>query len=276
MSTAFSSVPAAASPATLGTGRPRRGRWSPPVRQALSAALLIGLWQAASAWIMDPSLVPSPAAVASRAVDLVRRGLLTRDAAATLGRVLVGYGVGVVLGTAFGLLLGRFAGMERLLGPSLNFVRSIPPIAWVPFSIIVFGIGEASKYAIIVYLVFIVLALSAAAGVRETPRIRVRAAQALGAGRSTVLLKVILPSAFPFILTGLGVALNLAFMAVVSAELIGARSGLGHLITHAQAMFETDTMLVGILSLGVVGGLFGRGADWLIRRGLGRFSNHVA
>jgi NitT/TauT family transport system permease protein len=246
------------------------------VRQALSAALLIGLWQAASAWIMDPSLVPSPAAVASRAVDLVRRGLLTRDAAATLGRVLVGYGVGVVLGTAFGLLLGRFAGMERLLGPSLNFVRSIPPIAWVPFSIIVFGIGEASKYAIIVYLVFIVLALSAAAGVRETPRIRVRAAQALGAGRSTVLLKVILPSAFPFILTGLGVALNLAFMAVVSAELIGARSGLGHLITHAQAMFETDTMLVGILSLGVVGGLFGRGADWLIRRGLGRFSNHVA
>jgi len=104
----------------------------------------------------------------------------------------------------------------------------------------------------------------------------VRAAQALGASPRTVLLKVVLPSAFPFILTGLGVALNLAFMAVVSAELIGARSGLGSLITHAQTMFESDTMLVGILSLGVIGGLLSHGADWMIRRGLGRFSNRVA
>jgi taurine transport system permease protein len=276
MSTAFSSVHPPASPVARGSGRARRRGSSRLVRQGVSAALLVVLWQAVSALVMDSSVVPSPAAVVSRAGDLAASGRLTRDAAATLGRVLVGYVAGAVLGTAFGLLIGRFAWMERLLGPSLNFVRSIPPIAWVPFSIIVFGIGEASKYAIILYLVFIVLALSAAAGVRETPRIRVRAAQALGAGRSTVLLKVILPSAFPFILTGLGVALNLAFMAVVSAELIGARSGLGHVITHAQVTFETDTMLVGILSLGVVGGLFGRGADWLIGRGLGRFSHHVA
>jgi ABC-type nitrate/sulfonate/bicarbonate transport system permease component len=245
------------------------------VRQAVSLVLMIALWQLLSGWIEDPTVAPSPATVLSRAAELVASGGLLRDAAVTLGRVMVGYVVGATLGVAFGLLIGRFGWMERLLEPSLNFVRSIPPIAWVPFSIIVFGIGEGSKYAIIVYLVFIVLALSAAAGVRETPRIRVRAAQALGAGRRAVLLRVILPSAFPFILTGLGIALNLAFMAVVSAELIGARSGLGHVITHAQAMFETDTMLVGILSLGVVGGLFGRGADWLIRRGLGRFSNHV-
>lgn len=274
MSASISPARPEAAPIAL---RPATSRaWAGPARQAVSVVMLVALWQALSGWIGDPTIVPSPAAVVGRAVELVASGRLLPDAAVTLGRVVIGYVLGAVFGVAFGLLLGWFGWMERLLGPSLNFVRSIPPIAWVPFSIILFGIGEGSKYAIIVYLVFIVLALSAAAGVRETPRIRIRAAQALGAGRGAVILRVILPSAFPFILTGLGVALNLAFMAVVSAELIGARSGLGYVITHAQVMFETDTMLVGILSLGVVGGLFGRVADWLIWRGLGRFSNRVA
>jgi len=226
--------------------------------------------------VVNPAVLPSPVAVLGRAAELTWSGTLLRDLATSLGRILVGYMAGAALGIPVGLLIGHFVWVERLIGPSLAFVRSIPPIAFVPFSIIVFGIGEASKYAIIFYLVFIVLALSAAAGVRETPRIRMRAAQALGAGRRTVLLKVVLPSAFPFILTGLRVALSLAFMAVVSAELIGARSGLGHLIMKAQTMFESETMLVGILSLGVLGGLLDRGAEGLIRRVLGRFRNQAA
>ena len=226
--------------------------------------------------MVNPAVLPSPVAVLGRAAELTWSGTLLRDLATSLGRILVGYMAGAALGIPVGLLIGHFVWVERLIGPSLAFVRSIPPIAFVPFSIIVFGIGEASKYAIIFYLVFIVLALSAAAGVRETPRIRMRAAQALGAGCRTVLLKVVLPSAFPFILTGLRVALSLAFMAVVSAELIGARSGLGHLIMKAQTMFESETMLVGILSLGVLGGLLDRGAEGLIRRVLGRFRNQAA
>jgi NitT/TauT family transport system permease protein len=226
--------------------------------------------------VFPAAILPSPWVVLARAVELTASGALPRDIATSLGRIVVGYLAGAASGTAFGLLLGRLPWIERLVGPSLGFVRSIPPIAFVPFSIILFGIGEASKYAIIFYLVFIVLALSAAAGVRETPRIRVRAAQALGAGGRTVLLKVILPSAFPFILTGLRVALSLAFMAVVSAELIGARSGLGHLITQAQITFEADTMLVGILALGVLGGLLDRGADRAIDAVLGRFRHRTA
>ena len=247
-----------------------------PARQAVFAVLIVALWQGLSTGVLSPAVLPSPVVVLSRAAELIWTGALPRDLATSCGRILVGYAAGAALGIPAGLLIGRFVWVERLVGPCLAFVRSIPPIAFVPFSIIVFGIGEASKYAIIFYLVFIVLALSAAAGVRETPRIRVRAAQALGAGRATVLLRVILPSAFPFILTGLRVALSLAFMAVVSAELIGARSGLGHLIMRSQTMFETDTMLVGILSLGVLGALLDRGADALIRRVLGRFANQAA
>jgi ABC-type nitrate/sulfonate/bicarbonate transport system permease component len=245
-------------------------------RQALSATVLVALWQGLSAWVFPPAVLPSPVAVLARAGELAASGALPWSVATSLGRIVVGYLAGAACGIAFGLLLGRLPWMERLTGPSLGFVRSIPPIAFVPFSIILFGIGEASKYAIIFYLVFIVLALSAAAGVRETPRIRVRAAQALGASGRTVVLKVILPSAFPFILAGLRVALSLAFMAVVSAELIGARSGLGHLIMQAQITFEADTMLVGILALGVLGGLLDRGADRAIHALLGRFRHRAA
>ena len=177
MAASVSSTRSPAAPIAL---RPAAGHSrSAPLRQAVSVVLLLALWQALSGWFADATVVPSPGAVVSRAGELVASGGLLRDAAATLGRVVIGYVVGAVLGVACGLLIGWFGWMERLLGPSLNFVRSIPPIAWVPFSIIVFGIGEGSKYAIIVYLVFIVLALSAAAGVRETPRIRVRAAEAL-------------------------------------------------------------------------------------------------
>ena len=247
-----------------------------PVRQTAFAVLLVLAWQAASAWLANPSLLPSPLTVLSRAAELAASGDLWKHMASSLGRVLVGYAAGAALGIACGLLIGRFAGVERLLNPSLNFIRSIPPIALVPFSIIVFGIGENSKYAIVAYLVFIVLALSAAAGVRETPRIRIRAAQALGANGPTILRRVVLPSAFPYILTGLRVALNLAFMAVVSAELIGARTGLGYLIISSQTMLETEQMLVGILSLGVLGALLDRGADLVISRGLVRFTHHTA
>jgi ABC-type nitrate/sulfonate/bicarbonate transport system permease component len=247
-----------------------------PARQALFALVTVAVWQALSTWVVNPSLLPSPMAVLTRAAELIATGALSRDLATSLGRVLVGYLLGAALGIPVGLLIGHFGWVERLVAPTLAFVRSIPPIAFVPFSIILFGIGETSKYAIILYLVFIVMALSAAAGVRETPRIRIRAASSLGAGRATILAKVILPSALPFVLTGLRIALSLAFMAVVSAELIGARSGLGYLIMRSQTMLETDTMLVGILALGVLGALLDRGAYALIRRALGRFSHQTA
>jgi len=254
-------------------------RWGVPAaatRGTLSTLVLLLVWYGLSEWVVGESLLPSPLGVLQRAAELTASGELPQSVATSLGRIVIGYVLGTVLGIAIGLVIGRLPLLERLVAPSLGFVRSIPPIAFVPFSIILFGIGEASKYAIIVYLVAIVLALSTAAGVRETPRIRIRAAQALGANGLTVLLEVVLPSAFPFVLAGLRVGLNLAFMAVVSAELIGARSGLGHIIIDSQTMMETDRMLVGILSLGLLGALLDRVADLVITRRLGRFTHQTA
>jgi NitT/TauT family transport system permease protein len=253
-----------------------RAAWTGRARRAAAAVGLVLLWQGLSRFVFDPALVPSPLTVLARAAELTAGGALPRHLAVSLGRVLVGYGIGALLGVAAGLVIGRFPRVEALVNPTLGFVRSIPPIAFVPLSIILFGIGEASKYAIIVYLAFIVVTLHAAAGVRETPRIRVRAAQALGATGAAILLKVVLPSAFPFILIGLRIALSLSFMAVVSAELIGARSGLGYMIMESQTMLETDKMVVGILSLGILGALIDQGANQVITRLLGRFTHQTA
>jgi ABC-type nitrate/sulfonate/bicarbonate transport system permease component len=263
-------------PRVTTASRARRILPAGPARQAACAVLLVLVWQGLSTWAANGSLLPSPMAVAARAWDLMQSGALLRHMMTTLGRVLVGYVIGAVLGIAFGVALGRLPHVEALLNPTLSFVRSIPPIAFVPVSIIIFGIGETSKYTIVGYLVFIVLALSAAAGVREIPQIRIRAARALGADGATVVLKVMLPSAFPFILNGLRVALNLAFMAVASAELIGARAGLGYLIMDSQTMLETDKMLVGILCLGILGGVLDRGANLVVHRALGRFTHTAA
>jgi len=264
---------------SVGVPHPGVVRWRVPAgatRRTLSALALLLVWYGLSQWVIGESLLPSPLGVLQRAAELTASGELPQAVATSLGRIVVGYVVGTVLGVGVGLVIGRLPLLERLVSPSLGFVRSIPPIAFVPFSIILFGIGEASKYAIIVYLVAIVLALSTAAGVRETPHIRIRAAEALGADGLTVLLKVVLPSAFPFVLVGLRVGLNLAFMAVVSAELIGARSGLGHIIIDSQTMMETDRMLVGILSLGLLGALLDRVADLVITHLLGRFTHQTA
>ena len=236
---------------------------APAARQTASAVAAVLLWQGLSTFVFSPSLLPSPLMVARRAAELAWTGELFRHLGTSLGRVVVGYVLGAVAGVVAGVSIGRARWCEDLVNPTLNFVRSIPPIAFVPLSIILFGIGEWSKYAIIVYLVFIVVTLNTATGVRETPRIRIRAAEALGARPATVLLKVVVPSAFPFVLTGLQVGLGLGFMAVVSAELIDARNGLGYLIMDSQNTLETDRMLVGILCLGVLGALVDRGAHRL-------------
>jgi ABC-type nitrate/sulfonate/bicarbonate transport system permease component len=242
------------------------------LRQVASVVFWIAAWQGLSTFVFSSEMLPSPGAVLARGLELTSTGELPLHLMTSLTRIVVGFGIGTLFGIVAGLVVGRFKIVESLVNPSLGFIRSIPPIALVPFSIIVFGIGELSKYAVISYIAFIVVTLHTAAGVRETPRIRVRAAETLGATGLTMLRKIILPSAFPFIISGAEVALNLSFMAVVSAELIDSRSGLGYLITDAITTLETDKMLVGILCLGLLGALVSRGSHHAAVKMLRKFA----
>lgn len=219
----------------------------------LSLSVFLVLWQLSVGTIFNPHLVASPADTFAKMWTMMRTGELFRHAGVSLGRVLVGYVTGCALGIMLGALIGRVRIVREATDPLIELIRPISPVAIVPLAMLWFGIGELSKYFIIVYATVIVVMLNTAAGVSRTPSTRIRAARCLGADEFQVFRKVVLPSAVPYILTGMRIALGFSFMGIVAAELIGAREGLGFLIMNSQLLLQTDQLFVGLLTLAIVG-----------------------
>lgn len=246
--------------ATVGRVRiPRVRRIALPAagRRLLMGTISIGfallLWHLSVGTLFNPALVPTPEQTLSKAWRMMLTGELFMHVAVSMRRVLVGYVVGCVVGIAVGALIGRVRIVRELADPMLELIRPISPVAIVPLAMLWFGIGELSKFFVIIYATVIIVLLNTAAGVSRTPVTRIRAARCLGASEYEVFVKIILPSAVPYVLTGMRVALGFSFMGIVAAELIGASEGLGFLIMNSQMLLQTDQLFVGLLSLGVVG-----------------------
>jgi ABC-type nitrate/sulfonate/bicarbonate transport system permease component len=235
----------------------RRIAFAAAGRRLLMASISIGfallLWHLSVGTLFNPALVPTPEQTFSKAWRMMLTGELFMHVAVSMRRVLVGYAVGCVVGIAVGALIGRVRIVRELADPLLELIRPISPVAIVPLAMLWFGIGELSKFFVIIYATVIIVLLNTAAGVSRTPVTRIRAARCLGASEYEVFVKIILPSAVPYVLTGMRVALGFSFMGIVAAELIGASEGLGFLIMNSQMLLQTDQLFVGLLSLGVVG-----------------------
>jgi ABC-type nitrate/sulfonate/bicarbonate transport system permease component len=238
---------------------------------SVSFGILLLVWYLSVGTIFNPILVASPQATFSKMASMLASGELLRHVSVSLKRVLVGYVVGCTLGIAFGAIIGRVKTVAELVDPVLELVRPISPVALVPLAMLWFGIGELSKYFIIIYATVIIVLLNTAAGVSRTPPTRIRAARCLGATNYQVFRKVVLPSAVPYILTGMRVALGFSFMGIVAAELIGAREGLGFLIMNSQMLLQTDQLFVGLLTLGIVGLIVDRIFRAILARSMRRY-----
>jgi ABC-type nitrate/sulfonate/bicarbonate transport system permease component len=232
------------------------------VRPALiTAAVFLGLiliWQFFSIYVFNPALLSTPEETFYAFVSMAASGELWYDIAVSLYRIFVGYTLAVFVGVSLGILIGYFRIVREITDPVIELLRPISPVAFVPVSILWLGIGEESKYLVIFYAAVIVILLNTAAGVAATPTSRLRAAQCLGANDRQLLLTIILPSAMPYILTGMRIALGFAFMGVVAAEMIGASVGIGYLIMQSQMLVQPARMFVGLITLGVVGLLIDR------------------
>lgn len=250
-------------------------RLSEGARKALMAGIsitaFIVIWQIADMYLFNPRLVPSPATTAASAWQMLQTGDLEKNVGISLWRILVGYAWGCFAGIVLGGIIGRVALVRDLADPLLEMVRPVSPVAIVPLAMLWFGIGEMSKYIVIGYATVIVVLLNTAAGVSRTPRTRIRAALSLGASELQVFLKVVLPSAIPYVLTGMRVALGFAFMGVVAAELIGAHRGIGFLIMNSQMLMQTDQLFVGLLALSVVGATTDRIFRYILDRSMKRY-----
>ena len=137
--------------------------------------------------------------------------------------------------------------------PFIEFFRSIPPVALIPLVVSIFGIGEAGKYFIIAYAATFVMIINTASGIASTPAIRVRAAQCLGANSMAIMRWVVIPSAWPYVLTGLRLALGFSIMGVVAAEMLAAQEGIGYLIMQSTNILDAKEMFVGFVLLGTFG-----------------------
>lgn len=247
----------------LGTGSvPARQRdWSQSrwIYVALALATL-GAWQLAAS-LTIPILLPPPIDVARTFWTGLADGSLLSHVGASYYRILVGWAIGSLVAVPFAILAGRVPLVRMLLDPYIEFFRFIPPIAFVTLFMIWFGLGELSKITLIVYTAFFTTFVSTMAGAMSVETERIRAAQCLGASSRQIFFKVVVPATVPHIITGVRLALGLAFMTVIAAEFIAAQTGIGYLIFNSRLFAQTDNVFVGIITLG----LMGFSANWVLK-----------
>ncbi|WP_334174462.1 ABC transporter permease subunit [Pseudoxanthobacter sp.] len=266
----------AACAAPAGTGRLAGRRLvarlglSGTISLAVIAALL-GLWwlAAARAWV-PPLFLPAPWDVAGRLVSVWQQGFadatLAEHLGASLGRVFAALLVAVAVAVPVGLAIGLSPVGRGLFDPVIEFLRPIPPLAYLPLVVIWLGIGEPAKVVVIALAMLAPVVISTAAGVRSVSASRINAARAFGATRWQVARFVVLPGALPDILTGIRIALGAGWSTLVAAELIAATRGLGFMIQSAANFLVTDVVVMGIFIIAAVAFALEAGLRLLQRR----------
>ncbi len=229
--------------------------------QWVTALVLLGalvVWQlVANAGVFPAFALPSPVAVWKAFVTIVRQGYggqsLSADIAVSCLRILIGFVGAIVIGVPIGLLMSRNKLVFDIIDPLLQFVRPVPPLAYIPLLVVWFGIGELPKDILILVGTIPVIIIGTISGVKSTPALRISVARTLGASNAQIFRKVVLPSALPEIFTAMRVGIGVAWTCLVAAELIAASSGLGWLVQFAGQALQVSIVIVGIVIIGLIG-----------------------
>jgi len=218
-----------------------------------SVAVLIGAWQIAIAMNSD-SLVPGPWAVLLGIVELAQKGLLVKYVVASLFRVTWGFLGAAVLAIPFGLMLGWYRRSELAINPLIQILRPISPLAWIPISILWFGVGDLAAVYLIFLASFLPLTVTAMNAVRNVSAVHLNAGRNFGLSQRQLILKVLYPAAMPQLIVGLRITLGISWLVVVAAEMIAVNSGLGFLIIDARnAGNRYDLVIGGMVMIGLIG-----------------------
>jgi NitT/TauT family transport system permease protein len=218
----------------------------------LSVAAGIVAWAVASR-VLDSPLFPSPARIFDSAVELTRSGMLVDDVAVSVRRIAIGFALGCLVGVPLGLAMGLFRFARALCEPIVQFLRFVPPIAWLIPAIMWFGIGEASKILLIFYMTVFLVLLNTMAGVAAMRQNHLRSADNYEVSRWQLFAWVVFPATMSYSVAGARIALGNSFAAVVGAELIAADSGLGYRIVESGKWLAMSDMFAAMLVLGLLG-----------------------
>ncbi len=236
----------------------------------LPVLLLVALWQLlSSSGAIPANRLPSPVMIVHGLTELATEGLppgysLTGHCLASLKRVLSGVAVAFLLALPIGLFMGYWGRVRDLLNPIVEMIRPIPPLAWVPISILWFGIGDTSASFIIFLGAFFPILLNTISGAVSVNKRLIESAVLLGAGRGALFTKILIPGAMPSIITGIRISLGIGWMTLVAAEFTGVRSGygLGYMIMTARDIQRADQIIAGMAVIGLIG----YAMDLIVRR----------
>ncbi len=242
--------------------RPARP-WLIKVGLPLGVAVLhLAAWDVAVR-LSGSDIFPTPVDVLRGIVELARKGLLLKYIVASLFRVTVGFTAAVVVGVPCGLLLGWFQRLFFAFNPMIQILRPISPIAWIPVAILWFGVDDKAPIFLIFLSSVFPITVSAMAAVQNIQPVYIRAARNFGLGQMELFRRVIFPATLPQVLTGIRIALGVAWLVVVAAEMIAVNSGLGYLIIDARnAGKRYDLVVAGMVMIGLIG----LALDLLVRR----------
>ncbi len=223
----------------------------------VSIALFIGIWYLAVKYRVDFYIrfnnIPAPYDVFNEAVRLSHSNTFFNNMLISLKRILLGFGVAVILGVTLGLIIGRYRLARQLMYPVLEILRPIPAIAWVPMAIMLWPTNEVSIVFITFIGSFFPILLSTVHGVKSVDPVLIRAARCLGAGEPALLRQVILPAALPHIFTGLSVGMGVAWVSLIAAEMISGQYGIGYFTWEAYSLIQYPDIVIGMIVIGFLG-----------------------
>jgi sulfonate transport system permease protein len=204
---------------------------------------------------LNPVIMPSPEKVVDTVKSLIEKGTLWANLLISVERVLKGYLLAAILGIILGIFIGLSKHLDRLTGLIVQIIKPIPPIAWIPLVILWFGIEESGKVFLIFLGGFFTILINVTDGIRQTDPKLIEVSKSMETPFLKHIFMVVIPGAAPNIFTGLRTGLSSCWMCVVAAELVSSTTGLGYLIMNARQFGKTDVVIVGMLTIGIIGKL---------------------
>lgn len=237
-------------------------------KHILTYLIAIALWQIiCSLHLANPLFLPTPLETVKEFVYLLGKKTILLDLIYSLQRILYGVVLSFIIGIPVGLILGYYENIYRYIDCLTDFFRSIPPILTFPLALLIFGVGDASRVAVIVFGCTTIMILNSALGVHNSSKMRVNVAKIMGAKWYQIFYKVILFDALPQIFIGIRVSLSMGvIIAIVTEMLVGAKYGLGSRAVNAQTAYNTPELYVTIIIVGLVGLFINKGLIVLEKR----------
>lgn len=224
------------------------------LKPSVAIVAFLALWEIAPrVGLVDEVFLPPFTTVVEAFFDLVQSGELWQHVSASLSRALIGFFVAVVIAIPLGIAIAWYRPVSDFLNPILELFRNTAALALLPVFILILGIGEESKIALVIYACTFPILLNTISGVRTVDPLLIKSASSLGLSPVRLFQKVVLPAAVPTIFTGIRMAAASSILVLIAAEMVGAKAGLGYLITASQFNFQIPNMYAGIVAISVLG-----------------------